>query len=342
MLISCGSKDVSEQNDTDSENVVQSVSQKEIEKKVESLNSDETVVETTAQFDTSSPETEIEINTLTDFQFIDKDSIVIDQSSEGDRSIVITWKTLEEVEKIEVSFSNPDSNFPDDVRYRLQKFKPESKEFTYNAAFEYEVLDIGRNVYTFYASKDGKESVLEVILNLQFPYVDGIGDSIAYKEKTIGLEDDSITLSFPYSWNFGSPLFLGVNEFTYTDIEGLYVTKADVSEVTCENVTEYLTENIGTWFFWNTCRDVVKDKWISFYVIELAGEDEYLYKKHYLDYVHGLYATLELERGEWVTSDNISDKNKELKESNTSRKDTKIVDDLMKKIILGEGEQPTS
>ena len=90
LLISCGSKGVSEQNDADSENVVQSVSQKEIEKKVESLNSDETVIETEAELDTSSPEAEIEMNALTDFQFIDKDSIVIDQSSAESRGIVIT------------------------------------------------------------------------------------------------------------------------------------------------------------------------------------------------------------------------------------------------------------
>ena len=40
LLISCGSKGVSEQNDADSENVVQSVSQKEIEKKVKKFITD--------------------------------------------------------------------------------------------------------------------------------------------------------------------------------------------------------------------------------------------------------------------------------------------------------------
>jgi len=76
----------------------------------------------------------------------------------------------------------------------------------------------------------------------------------------------------------------------------------------------------------------VKEKGISFYVIYLSG-DTYTYQKHYIDYVHGFYASYDIETGTGVDKDTISAKNDELKENNERFAKVAITDDLMKKIV---------
>jgi hypothetical protein len=85
-----------------------------------------------------------------------------------------------------------------------------------------------------------------------------------------------------------------------------------------------------SWYYWNTCRDIVKDKGIKFNVIRLQGDD-YVYERHYIDFVHGFYGVYELETGTGVTSENIADKNNELKLREFPSLD--IVDDLIKDIV---------
>jgi hypothetical protein len=118
--------------------------------------------------------------------------------------------------------------------------------------------------------------------------------------------------------------------FTYTQIKGLEIQKQILWEVSCDDVTEFLAEKLSTWYFWNTCRDIVKDKGIKFNVIRLAW-DEYIYERHYIDFTKWLYGTYELETGTGVDKDTIEDKNTELKEK--SFPTIEIVDDLMKDIL---------
>jgi hypothetical protein len=63
----------------------------------------------------------VQIIPLTEKQFLDFDSILESSLSSGE--VKISGTTNTQVEKIEVLFSNPTSNYPDDD-YVLQTFKP--------------------------------------------------------------------------------------------------------------------------------------------------------------------------------------------------------------------------
>ena len=67
-------------------------------------------------------------------------------------------------------------------------------------------------------------------------------------------------------------------------------------EVACDTLETYLSESQTSWYFWNTCRDIVKEKGIKFNVIRLEGET-YIYAGHYMDFVNGFYGVVELEKG---------------------------------------------
>ncbi len=142
----------------------------------------------------------------------------------------------------------------------------------------------------------------------------------------------SLEIDLPKSAEFGDPVSLGATSFTYSNIDTLEVSQRTVT-VNCDGLTEFLTEEINTWFFWNTCRDIIKDKGISFNVITLGDEDNYVYTRHYVDFVHGLYGTYQIDTGTGVTKENISDKNTELKEQADSFPSIAIVDRLMREIV---------
>jgi hypothetical protein len=72
-----------------------------------------------------------------------------------------------------------------------------------------------------------------------------------------------------------------------------------------------LVEKYG-YSYWNSCRDIVKDKSIWFYVLRLSWED-YFYEKHYINYEKQEYWVLLLETWIWVTKDMLKEKNDELK-----------------------------
>ncbi len=85
-----------------------------------------------------------------------------------------------------------------------------------------------------------------------------------------------------------------------------------------------------SWYYWNTCRDIVKDYGIKFNVLRLDGE-KYIYERHYIDAKHGLYATYELETGTGISKENIAEKNTEFKTREFLS--LEVVDDLMKDIV---------
>jgi len=267
----------------------------------------------------------VEIKKLTEKQFIELDDIPT--SSVMNWEVKISGKTLWEVEKIEVLFSNSDSIFPDDD-YTLQTFKPWANSFRYIASSKFQVFDFWKNIYTIKAYSGKEVSEVEITINIPKEKT-----KVTYEEKIIGWEDDSVELALPVSESFWNPISLWENSFTYSDINGLEIVKKEIPELTSDTVTEYLTENINTWFYWNTFRDIIKDKWVSFYVLRLSW-DGYVYEKHYIDTVHKFYAIYEVETGDWITKENISEKNNEFKEKNDNFENVALVDSLMKKILV--------
>lgn len=259
-------------------------------------------------------------------QFLEFESISETSLTTGE--VEISGKTLKNVDKIQVLFSNPTSDFPDD-NYTLQTFEGGLwKEFKYFAASRHQVLDYGENNYIFKAYSGDNISETKIVLHVLTD--EEKEEQIGTESQLIGEEGDVILVELPTSSKYGEPMRMGEKSFTYTQIKWFEVNKESVTLLTCDGVTDFLTQRINTWYYWNTCRDIVKDKGIKFNVIRLSGE-EYIYERHYIDFVHGFYGTYELEKGTGVTSENIAEKNNELKEQEFPS--IEIVDDLMRDIV---------
>lgn len=282
----------------------------------------------------------INIEYITEEKFLKLD--ILDYTSFINWEAEISWTTLEKIDKIIVTFSNSTSNFPKDV-FELKQFSPWNKTFIYRAHTTYKVLDFWVNEYIFTAYVWEKISKLKLTVDVKTKEE----KTLETKEKEIeeiiydkiDLKNDDIILTLPKWWAFGHPISLWENWFTYSDISGLEITKYPFSsEVNCENITDFLTEKIGTWLYWNTCRNILptkeweKSKWISIYVIRL-DLDNYYYEKHFLNFDKWLYWSYEIEKGTWVDKENISEKNSELKEKNKDILNIEIVNNLFKEII---------
>lgn len=262
----------------------------------------------------------------------------------------ITGTTLWQVDKIKVDFSNENSIYPNNS-FVLKKFKSWWKTFLYNANSKYKVLDFWLNKYLFTAYSWDSKSVLELKVLVSVnddEYLDWKTkkqNSFEKQEETkktelIWDENDLVFTKLPEWGDFWNVVKLWEKSFTYSDIKWLEIKKEILSKINCTKnedtdeyfVTEFLSDRQKSYYYWNTCRDLIKDKGISFYVIRLDW-DKYFYEKHYIDLVHWFYWIYELESWEWVNKDNISEKNKELKAKNREFKNTEIVDNLFKKII---------
>lgn len=283
---------------------------------------DTTNTDTQRQEQTLIEQKNMRIKSLTDTQYLDFDSISDSDMQSGE--IVLSWTADREVEKIEVLFSNSDSDFPDD-EYTLQTYKKGSTSFKYVASSKNKVLDYWENVYIFRAYVWKEFSETELTIAFQEEVLETWTET-----KLIWDENNTLLIDLPTSSKYGEPMQLGQESFTYTDIKGLEIIKEILPEVTCETLTDFLGERMNVWYYWNTCRDIVKEKWIKFNVIRLDGE-KYIYERHYIDFVNGLYGTYELETGEGVDSDTIADKNTELKDAEFETID--LVDGLIKDIL---------
>lgn len=265
----------------------------------------------------------IEIKSLTENNFLELDSL--EKENLTDWEVEINWKTLTNVDKIVVKFVNETSDFPVDT-YTLKQFSPWDKTFLYRAFSRYETLDFGKNVYIFEAYSWDKVSKLELTLNIIEETEQDLDKKV---EKTY--EDISLDKLPVWSW-FWNPVDLWNWNITYSDLKGLEIKRDIISDFSCENLTSVLADRINSWFFWNTCRPIDKQEWLTFYVISLDW-DNYVYEKHYYLSYEGIYWVMEIETWTWVNIDNISDKNQELKEKNEGYNITKISDDLFDKIL---------
>ena len=145
------------------------------------------------------------------------------------------------------------------------------------------------------------------------------------------IDIEKVYAFLPKSVEYGEPLRIGEKSFTYNQLKGLEIEQEILpTDFTCEGITDFLTERLKTWYFWNSCRDIIKERWISFQVIRISGE-EYIYEKHYLDLIHGLYAVFELERWIGVDKEMLPEKNQELREKEFPV--LEVVDKLMRDIV---------
>lgn len=261
--------------------------------------------------------------------------------------IEIRWKVFtQDVEKIQVTFQNRESSFASD-EYVLKTYISWSDTFRYVAWSRFRVLDYGMNEYIFKAflkSGETKEITVKIYLSknwesekstaevLSLTWEVVISSDISYEKKLFWPEEDKLYMSFPQSTSFWFPNFSQDNEFTYSNIEWFIAKKQDIKDLSCENsdsITEYLVKNYGN-VYWNTCRPIVKEKGFSFYVLRLEWEN-YVYEKHYVDTIHSIYAVYEVEVWEWVTKENLPEKNNELKLKEFLN--VKLVDKLMYEIV---------
>jgi hypothetical protein len=264
----------------------------------------------------------IEINSLTSNQLLEFDDL--SRKNLLSWEVEITWKTLWKVDKIVVSFSNETSDFPVDV-YTLKQFVAWSETFLYRAFSKYETLDYWKNVYLFEAYSGDEITKLELVLNVVKDEEKNIQSTNDVYEK-IDLTD------LPSNEKFWNPIDLGNWKISYSDLNWLEIRMEVKPELTCEKVTSVLADYISWYFYWNTCRPVNNDEWVSFYVIRLDW-DNYFYEKHYYLPYQWLYWVQELETWTWVTNLNIWEKNAELKENNSEFGILKITDDLFKEIL---------
>ncbi|PID86462.1 hypothetical protein CSB08_00580 [Candidatus Gracilibacteria bacterium] len=296
------------------------------------------------------------IKSLTEENFLKINEINYSDFLKGEAEI--SGETLEKIDKIIVYFKNESSEFPDDV-FELKQFKPGDKNFVYRAHTKYRVLDFGVNEYIFEAYSGEKVSKTQVTVKIKKEEEnknekkneeeedknENKNEKEENKKEELEIEKfdklkDS-NLNLPSGGDFGHPISLGEDAFTYSDISGLEINKYSFSgELSCnrDTITNFLRKEVGSWFYWNTCRDILavkkgeKTKAISFFVIRLDGKN-YIYEKHFLDLKNGLYGKYEIEKGTGVNKENIADKNKKLKENNDNIKNIDIVNNLFKIIV---------
>ncbi len=272
----------------------------------------------------------VEIKSLTEKQLLEFDSF--EWENLLDWKVEITWKTLGQVDKIIVNFANETSKFPID-RYTLKQFTSGDKTFLYRAFTKYETLDFWKNVYIFEAYAWEEITKLQLILNVVKE--EEKKEEITTETKTEEVQkvyQDIALDELPSTQIFWSPSSDGNWVVSYSNIDWLEIKREVISELKCDSVTSVLADRLNSWFFWNTCRPILWEEWVTFFVIRLDW-DEYVYEKHYYLSYKWMYGVLELERWTWVDNQNISDKNKELKEKNDSYPIMGIADNLFKQIL---------
>ncbi|MCP4523367.1 MAG: hypothetical protein GY828_04045 [Candidatus Gracilibacteria bacterium] len=282
------------------------------------------------------PET-FDIAYLTDEQFLEFD--VFHKSDLLDGEIELTGKTLRNVDKIRVLYTNKESDHKTSD-YTLGKFTAGDKKFLYNAFSRHGSFDFGTNYYTFFAYSGDDIAKVELTIYYPDPKKTDLEEEIILDPS---VDIDTIQVdTLPAGTEYGSPVSLGGNKVTYSDIKGFEVEAQSLRDVNCEsnNVTQFAVDKSGAWSWWNTCRPVEKENSVSFFVLSM-NNGEYFYSKHYVSQGH--YATIELESGtdkNWESFETVDEKNTWLQEKNTVLKEKNdtyaildVSDNLFKEII---------
>lgn len=270
------------------------------------------------------------IKSLTKEQFLEFD----DLSNEDifDKEVEIKWKTLWKVDKIIVTFVNNDSEFPVDT-YTLKQFVSGWDTFLYRAFTKYETLDDWENIYVFEAFSWDISTKLQITINV-IPEKEEvtIDPRVEEVEKNNTVYEEIELSDLPVNATFWTPVELWNGKISYTDLKWLEIKRDVNPTLTCENLTSVLADKVDSWFFWNTCRPIEGEEWVSYFVVRLDG-DNYVYEKHYYLSYKWLYGIQELETGTWVDSKNIAEKNAELKLINDDFSILEVSDELFKEIL---------
>ncbi len=268
----------------------------------------------------------VEINTVTEDQFIELDDLSDEDFS--DWEFELKWTTTEKVDKIIIKYENADSEYPKDV-FTLKQFKAGDKTFVYRAFSRYQTFDYGKNVYTIEAYSWDKLSKTELVINYNKDKSDK--EKTEDSEKKEVVQDLSVD-TLPKNTKYGNPTKLWSGKIWYSDIKWLEIKKTSITDLTCANLTDVYTSEVGGYFFWNTCRPLWTDNWISFFIIRLEW-DKYYYEKHYYLADTWTYWVQELESWEWVSRDTLEAKNTELKVKNAEYQIIKITDGLFNDLM---------
>jgi hypothetical protein len=240
----------------------------------------------------------VSIEYLDEKTFITLDELT--NASINPEEIVFSWKTQPAwVDKIVVQFQNGSSAYPLDS-YTLKTYTPGDLTFKYIASSRQRVLDYGKNEYLFTAYSGGETSQVKVEILL---------------DKNEDARKDALSKTLTWSSEVGTVQVKdSQEEKTTTNIAGLSIARLPLDTIDCSQ-TDAITDFLLTkhsWAYWNTCRDIVKEKSIVFNVLRLEWE-KYLYERHYYDFTSGTYGILTLESGTGTTKETMWDKNKELK-----------------------------
>lgn len=214
----------------------------------------------------------------------------VDVSEINSEEIKITGTVQNTVNKITVKFSNETSDYPLDV-FTLENFIEWDTTFTFYASSRQRSLDFWKNEYllTAYTPEETAETIVSIYLDK---------DEVQRKEAL--------------QWTWGEGVLLDEGSV----VSGLTMKKVDLQPLDCsmtDSITEFLLGQYS-WAYWNTCRDLVKEKSIYFNVLRLDG-DQYIYERHFYDFTNGFYGILTLETGTGIDKTQMWDKNKQLKES---------------------------
>lgn len=259
---------------------------------------------------------------LTDDKFIKIDSFSKEDFS--DLKQEITWTTIWEVDKIDISYENT-TNWKKS-NFSLKKFKKGDETFMFRAFKEYETLDYWKNIFVITAHSWDKISKLEYIVNIEKDLENN------QKEEIKAEAVDSAEL--PVSAVFWNPVEIWNWKVTYSDIKWLEIEKVWTIDLENneESVTNFLRDKYKTVFYWNTKRAMPWEKWISFFVVRVDWNN-YIYEKHFYNWEY--YWILPLEKGDFDSSLSLEEKTKALsdlnialREKNNSYEKVAIADSL--------------
>jgi len=246
--------------------------------------------------------------------------------------IVLKWNIINNnIDKINVTFKNTDSNFPNHT-HTLKQYKKWDIVFTYNAFKKFDVLDYWLNQYIVEAyiwNEIIQKTQLNIFL-IDKTNIKNNENNLKQINKNIWNIDNNVFISLPEKEStYWFPVWTWTESFTYSKINNFESVKNDnIYNLDCDWITDFVILNFGL-SYWNTCRPIWNDI-ISFNVLRLK-EEKYLYEKHYADKKYWLYWILLIEEWTWVLKENLSSKNQELKEYNFDT--ITIVDDLYKDIV---------
>jgi hypothetical protein len=235
-------------------------------------------------------------------------------------------------------YSNNNSDYPDDD-YTLKQFVSGSDKFLYRAYSRYQTFDYWTNDYEIILTSWKEESRIKFTIYYPNPEETSTNESSSEWNNSITSKINSDDL--PTWSDYGSPIKLGENKITYSDVKWFEAEKHSVLSVTCwsDFITKTLVQKTWSWSWWNTCRPSADESYVTYYALNMK-DGEYTYAKHYFS--KNYYAIMELQSWIdewWNTIETVEEKNQWLKNNNNEFKIlndtfeiTKITDTLFENI----------